>query len=175
MFGMGCFWLETTTIIKIESHLLNPVVWVWFRWGWNEKKNQNGRLKKLRFSKLSILNIQKAWQPYGWAISMPFASIYPINPMTNPWNFGEKYWESVLLKISVFFESAFFIFLDSFSSKSGKNYGVEWMGLKFYDNCGFQPKTTHPKHSWPKSFNFNIFIPLSKDKKDQQAPFMALG
>ena len=26
----------------------------------------------------------------GWAISMPFASIYPTHPRTNPWNFCEK-------------------------------------------------------------------------------------
>ena len=26
----------------------------------------------------------------GWATSMPFASIYPTNPRTNPWNFPKK-------------------------------------------------------------------------------------
>ena len=26
----------------------------------------------------------------GWAISMPFASIYPSYPRTNPWKFGDK-------------------------------------------------------------------------------------
>ena len=79
----------------------------------------------------------------------------------------------------LFFQKKYF--LASSPSKSCKNYGVEWMGLNFYDNRGFQPKTTHPKHSWreckylsPKSFNFNISIPLSKDKKGQQVPFMAL-
>jgi hypothetical protein len=37
-----------------------------------------------------------------------------------------------------FFESAilnFFILIES-----GTNYGIEWMGLNFYDNRGFQPK-----------------------------------
>ena len=27
-------------------------------------------------------------------------------------------------------------------------YGIGWMGLNFYDYCGFQPKITHLKHSW---------------------------
>jgi hypothetical protein len=26
MFGVGCFWLETTIIIKIESHLFYPII-----------------------------------------------------------------------------------------------------------------------------------------------------
>jgi hypothetical protein len=46
-----------------------------------------------------------------------------------------------------FFESAILIFFSSSPSKSGQNYGVEWMGLNVYDICGFQPKTIHPKHS----------------------------
>ena len=43
---MGCFWLETTIIIRIESHPFYPIICAWFRWGESKKKNQNGRLKK---------------------------------------------------------------------------------------------------------------------------------
>ena len=47
----------------------------------------------------------------GWAKSMPFASINPTNPRTNPWNFHEK-----ILRIGgagkwVFFEAAILNFL----------------------------------------------------------------
>ena len=31
-----------------------------------------------------------AWQPYKLSHMIPFVSIYPIHPRTNPWNFGEK-------------------------------------------------------------------------------------
>jgi hypothetical protein len=47
----------------------------------------------------------------GWAKSMPFASINPTNPRTNPWNFHEK-----ILRIGGagkwgFFEAAILNFL----------------------------------------------------------------
>ena len=31
-----------------------------------------------------------AWQPYKLSHMIPFVSIYPIHPRTNPWNFCEK-------------------------------------------------------------------------------------
>ena len=40
-------------------------------------------------------------------ISMPFTSIYHINLRINPWNLAKKYWELVVLKISVFWMSHF--------------------------------------------------------------------
>ena len=39
MFGLGCFWLETTIIIKIESHPFYPII-CWFHWGWSKKKSK---------------------------------------------------------------------------------------------------------------------------------------
>ena len=51
-----------------------------------------------------------------------------------------------------FFESAILIFFSKknfFASSPWKlvtNYVLEWMGLKFYDYDGLQPKTTPPKH-----------------------------
>ena len=40
MFGVGCFWLETTIIIKIESHPFYPMICPWFWWGWSKKKSK---------------------------------------------------------------------------------------------------------------------------------------
>ena len=54
MFGVGCFWLETTIIITIESHPFYPIICPWLWWGWSKKKrkkNQNGRLKKTEIFK----------------------------------------------------------------------------------------------------------------------------
>ena len=84
----------------------------------------------------------------GWATFMPLASIYLINLRTNPWNFSEK-----ILRIGGFENLSFFwvsLFEFFFKKKNflASSHGVEWMGLNFYDNRGFQPNTTHPKHSW---------------------------
>ena len=58
------------------------------------------------------------WQPdhhVGWATSMPFASIYPTHPRTNPWNFCKNIlriggvffkWKSPWLSYEVAFISA---------------------------------------------------------------------
>jgi hypothetical protein len=89
-----------------------------------------------------------------WGTSISFASIYPINPTTNPWNFGQKILRtggfenlSFLSQPFSFYFSEIFIFVSS-PSKSCTNYGVGWLELNFHDNHGFQPKITHPKHSW---------------------------
>ena len=47
----------------------------------------------------------------GWTTSMPFASIYPTYPRTNPWNFAKKYLELAVLKNSVFLSWTFWFFL----------------------------------------------------------------
>jgi hypothetical protein len=63
MFGVGDFWLETQVIIKILTRLCYPRNFDYFqgdesiRIFFLKKKFQNGRLKKLSFSKLPILNI----------------------------------------------------------------------------------------------------------------------
>ena len=81
----------------------------------------------------------------GWATSMPFASIYPIHPRTNPWNFGKKYWELLVLKNSVFlshfgffFKNIFVCFIPMTISQNLLIYRVEWMELNFHDYPGFQ-------------------------------------
>ena len=55
----------------------------------------------------------------SWATSMPFTSINPTNPRTNPWNFHKNCWELAILKNSVvlswsfwnyfFFQKNFFL------------------------------------------------------------------
>ena len=67
--------LETRVIIKSLVHLCYPINFNWF----------------------SIWAIACFWayvgQPHDhidWATSMPFASINPTNPRTNPWNFGNN-------------------------------------------------------------------------------------
>ena len=121
MFGVGCFWLKTTIIIKIESHSFYPIICAWFRLGWSpfffflKKKSKRltqknwdfqNRQFSIFFTKISGIGhwiYRINWckrhgygsfgQPdnyMGWAISVPFTWIYPINPRTNPWNFGEK-------------------------------------------------------------------------------------
>ena len=52
-------------------------------------------------------------QPHGhvgWAKSMPFSSINPTNPWTNPWNFHKKIWELAILKNGDFENRPFWIF-----------------------------------------------------------------
>ena len=45
-----------------------------------------------------------------------------------------------------FFESAILNFFASSLWKLATNYVLEWMGLKFYDYDGLQPKISPPKH-----------------------------
>ena len=61
-------------------------------------------------------------------------------PKDQSLKFWQKYWELAVLKISVFLSWPFRLFFASFPSKLGKNYGIEWMGLSFYDYWGFKPK-----------------------------------
>ena len=60
------------------------------------KQIQNGQLKKTEFFKT-------AYMVPGWATLMPFASIYPTDPRTNPWNFPVK-----ILRIGGFKKLSFF-------------------------------------------------------------------
>ena len=48
-------------------------------------RNQNSGLGR------TLVTIYRtAWQAYKLSHMIPFVSIYPIHPRTNPWNFGEK-------------------------------------------------------------------------------------
>ena len=78
----------------------------------------------------------------GWAVSMPFSSIYYTNQRTNLWNFCEKNWELGELKISVFLCRPFWFFFASSPWKSVNIYRLARMGRNFADYPGFQPNTT---------------------------------
>ena len=56
MFGVDCFWLETTIIIKIESHSFYLIICAWFRWGWS---------KIFGLFCYEEVFFRTAWQPYG--------------------------------------------------------------------------------------------------------------
>ena len=74
----------------------------------------------------------------GWATLMPFASIYPTNPRTHPWNFLEKLLQIDGFKNIVFlcrpFWNLFFKKIFFFASspwKAVKVYCVARMGRNF--------------------------------------------
>ena len=58
---------------------------------------------------------------------MPFASINPTNPRTNPWNFHKKIWELAILKNALFLSRPFWIF-------PWKLVKVYWLG-RMAQNC----------------------------------------
>jgi hypothetical protein len=71
---------------------------------------------------------------------MPFASINPINPRANLWNFHEIFLRIGDFEKLSFFESAIlnFFFFASFLGKLVQIYTVEWMGRNFDVFTGFQ-------------------------------------
>ena len=70
---------------------------------------------------------------------MPFTSIYPTDPRTNPWNFCYKILKIGSFEKLSFFESANLDYFFQFFF-----FSVARMGQNFDDYPGFQPKTTHP-------------------------------
>ena len=85
-----------------------------------------------------------------------------------PWNLGNyQNWVPSIRSMAIghsLFEQIFGIFpwvsrinyFSLFPRISVKIYRVVWMGLNFYDNSGFKPKITHPKH-YPGEFMYSIF------------------
>ena len=78
---------------------------------------------------------------------MPFASINPTSPRTDPWNFHKKILRIDRVEKWPFFESAILNFFlqkkKNFASSPWKlvtNYVLEWMGLNFQYYDGLQPK-----------------------------------
>ena len=62
----------------------------------------------------------------GWTTSMPFTSINPTNPRTNPWNFWKK-----ILRIGGIEKLSFLSQPFDFFFKSVQIYRVDWMGQNF--------------------------------------------
>ena len=80
---------------------------------------------------------------------MPFASINPINPRANLWNFHEIFLRIGDFEKLSFFESAIlnFFFFVCFLWKSVKGSWISRMGQNFNDYPGFQAKITPPNIS----------------------------
>ena len=140
--------------------------------GKKQKKNQNGRLKKVHFSKSPILKIfcenfmdwpkntniaffacfcPYVGQPHshiGWDKSMPFASINPSNPRTNPWNFHKKILRIGDFEKCTFLSRPFWIFFCFFPMKISQSLLVSKDGSKFWSSQTWQHFLTHTKHSW---------------------------
>ena len=102
----------------------------------------------------------------GWASSMPFASINPTNPRTNPWNFGGNCsafgggWKTQFFWVGhfeIFFAKKKFFFA-SFPSKLVNIYGIARIFQNFDDYPGFQKISGVPillQHSvYLDSFSF---------------------
>ena len=77
---------------------------------------------------------------------MPFASIYPTDPRTNPAQFGKRISRIDGFENHSLFEGAildfFFFFKCLIPLKAVKGSWVARMGRNFDDCPGFQPKTT---------------------------------
>ena len=119
--------------------------------GGEAKKNKNSRLKKLTFSKPPIFNIfLPKFQVLAWLYRINWCEGHEYGSTHMVVRLSERrpFYTQKCMKISGFFELVILIFFSSFPSKSGTNYGIEWMGPNFYDYHNFQPKTTHPKHFW---------------------------
>ena len=109
----------------------------WFYWDeaffFSEKKIQNA------FFACFCPYVGEPHSHVGWATSMPFASINPNNPRTNPWNFHKKILRTVDFEKRRFWKSAIldFFFLKKNKKfawspwKSVTNYVIEWTGLNF--------------------------------------------
>ena len=66
--------------------------------------SQKFQLDNLRgWAKVVLVLHKFAWADPWVATSMPFAPVYPMNPKTNPWSFGEK-----ILRIGGFEKLIFF-------------------------------------------------------------------
>ena len=100
----------------------------------------------------------------GWDKSMPFASINPTNPRTNPWNFHKKilrigdfekctFFESAIL---IFFSRKFFFFFCFFLMKISQSLLVSKDGSKFWSSQKWQHFLTHAKHFEGEC---NVYVP----------------
>ena len=91
------------------------------------------------------------WHPHnhvGLATPMPFASINPNNPRTNPRKFWKKYWELAEMENDPFLSRPFWIFF--FQKKKNFFASLPWKLVNIYrlarmcrnfdDYPGFQPK-----------------------------------
>ena len=95
-------------LIDAKGIDLAQPIWPWGCPTYGLKQGKNGFLE---FFSHFWAYVGQPHDRTGWAKSMPFASINPTNPRTNPWKFHEK-----ILRIGgagkwVFFEAAILNFL----------------------------------------------------------------
>ena len=100
--GFGIWWIQKCHFFKSThsqyflSKILGIGPWVnrihGWAWMWLNLYSCQAVLKKIFLVLKCILrlfstNICRTFCRTGWATSMSFASIYPINPRINPWNY----------------------------------------------------------------------------------------
>ena len=107
--SLGFVLLYSVFVISVNPQWVNyiskyngvPISWNRLFWAGNQGNNQNfdpsllGCLKQAKnalFVFLPVLGLMLDCLTtiLGWATLMPFASIYPTDARTNPWNFREK-------------------------------------------------------------------------------------
>jgi hypothetical protein len=107
-------------------------------YGWETDQRKLKNRQKMQF----LCFCPYVGQPHdhiGWATSLPFASINPINPRTNPWNF-----HNFFLRIGDFEKLSFFelaILLHPHENQSKLLNWVSRMGQNLYDYPGLQQKS----------------------------------
>ena len=99
---------------------------------------------------------------------MPFASIYPTHPRTNPWNFAKTFWELSFLRSTILeFKKKCLI-----PWKAVKGSWVARMGQNFDDYLGFQPM-----RSWANTYVLDCIKGFwtAVLKKERASPHISLG
>ena len=99
--------LGLVRLIDAKDIGVAQLIWLWCCPTWAQKQAKNAFYV---FLGCFWAYVKQPHSHIDWATPMPFKSINPINPRTNPWNFQKK-----ILRIGwagkwVFFESAILIF-----------------------------------------------------------------
>ena len=103
-------------------------------------------LKTQKKQFLPVFELLQSLNHIGWATLMPFASINPTNPRTNPWNFKNwRFWKS-----QYFFNLAIFNFLCLIPMKTNQSSFVSKNGSKFWSSQKWQDLLTQTKHYAPE-------------------------
>ena len=110
IFEFGFWWIQKILNIfwpKFHGLILELIEWIDAKGVDLAQPIRLSDCKKVTLV-LKTLKIPFSGQPdnhISWATSMPFASIYPIDPKTKHWNFGKKIFRIVGFEKMTFFES----------------------------------------------------------------------
>ena len=102
-------------LIDAKGNDVAQPIWPWGCPTWAQKWPKN---TKNAFFACFWAHVGQPHGHIGWATSLPFASINPTNPRTNPWNFGRNCSAFGDVEKLSFFESAI---LNFFFQKKKKN------------------------------------------------------